>query len=294
MSITAYKDHHLSELLPLMDDSEIAEMAADIQQHGQRAPITLYENKILDGRNRYRACKIVNVEPKVRHFTSGDALGFIVSANVFRRHLTTSQRAVVAAKLANLSNGHRTPTSANLPRSEKPITQAEAAKELNVSTRQVRAAKEVLRDAPKKEIKAIERGEKTVHEVAIAIKKKAEAKEQHFDKTDYPIPDSILEDWQRAEARARGWLGTISKLRMEVKSDLDDQDVIVASVTNTTLADLNNAYTSLSCVTPYAVCASCQGHQRKKCNLCKGRGFLDKFAWKSFVPAETKKLRESK
>lgn len=297
MSITAYKDHPLSELLPLMDEVEIAEMAGDIQQHGQRAPITLYENKILDGRNRYRACKIANVEPKVRHFTSGDALSFIVSANVFRRHLTTSQRAVVAAKLANLSNGRKTTsktTSANLPRSERLVTQAEAAKELNVSTRQVRAAKEVLRDALKKEIKAIERGEKTVHEVAIAVKKKAEPKERTLDKTNYPIPEGVLEDWDRAETKAREWLSKISQVRSELKSDFDDQDVILANITNTTLADLNNAYTSLKCIQPYAVCASCQGVQRKKCGLCKGRGFLDHFAWKSYVPEETRKMREEK
>lgn len=115
-----------------------------------------------------------------------------------------------------------------------------------------------------------------------------------LDKTDFPIPDSVLEDWQRAETRARGWLSTISKLRMEIKSDLDEADVIVATVTNTTLSDLNNAYTSLKGVTPYAVCTSCQGHQRKKCNLCKGRGFLDHFSWNSFVSPEMKKLREKK
>lgn len=115
-----------------------------------------------------------------------------------------------------------------------------------------------------------------------------------LDKTGYAIPESILGDWQRAERTANGWLIQISQVRTELKSHLDEQDLIVASLTNTTLSDLNNAYTSITCALPYAVCTSCQGHQRKKCNLCKGRGFLDKFSWKSFVPAETKKLRGGK
>lgn len=46
MSITQYKDHPLSELLPLMEGSELEELATDIRQNTQRAPITLYEGKI--------------------------------------------------------------------------------------------------------------------------------------------------------------------------------------------------------------------------------------------------------
>lgn len=286
MSITAYKDHPLSELLPLMEDAEIEDLATDIRQNGQRAPITLYENKILDGRNRYRACKIANVEPKVRHFTSGDAVAFILSANVFRRHLTTSQRALVAAKMA--SNGHG-PSSAILHRSP---SIPEVAKELKVSPRTVKTAKEVLRTAPRREVQAIEKGKKTVATVARETKKKAEAKAVHLDKTGYVIPEQILEDWNRATDTGKKWLQSVSTLRSELKTSFEEEDLILAEITNTTIADLNNAYTSIKCIVPYAVCTSCQGVQRKKCALCKRRGFLSEFAWRSYVPAEDKKMRE--
>lgn len=62
-----------------------------------------------------------------------------------RRHLTTSQRAMVAAKLANLP-AHRPYKSANLHTS--PVSQPQAAKLLNVSPRIVADAKEIEREAP--------------------------------------------------------------------------------------------------------------------------------------------------
>jgi len=296
MGITSYKDHPLSELLPLMEDDQIEDLATDIRQNGLRAPITLYENKILDGRNRYRACKIANVEPKVRHFTAGDAVAFIVSANVFRRHLTSSQRAIVAAKLANLSNGQHKTSSAILP-SSKPITQIEAAKELKVSERSVRTAREVLRDAPTKEVEAIERGEKTIATVARETKAKTTKprveveQEKHLDKTGYVIPDSILEDWQTAES-FRSTLSELQRIKLLVEKAIDNRELIYREVGQDTVADLKNAWTALKQVLPYAVCPTCQGRTRSKCSVCKQRGFVSEFGYTHWFAKEVIELRE--
>lgn len=296
MSITAYKDHPLSELLPLMEDAEIEELAADIRQNGQRAPITLYENKILDGRNRYRACKIANVEPKVRHFTSGDAVAFIVSANVFRRHLTTSQRAIVAAKLADLPNGRPKKNSAIL---HCLPSISEAAKDLKVSPRTVKTAKEVLRTAPAKEVKAIERGEKTVAAVARETKAKAakattepkQEKQKHLDKTGYPIPDSILADWQLAES-FRPTLNDLQRIKLQVEKAIDKRELIYREVGQDTVADLKNTWTALKQVLPYAVCPTCQGRTRDSCSVCKQRGFVSEFAYEHWFAKEVIEVRE--
>ncbi len=290
MSITLYKDHPLSELLPLMGESEIAELSDDIRQHGQRAPITLYENKILDGRNRYRACKIANVEPKVRHFNSGDALAFILSANVFRRHLTTSQRALVAAKMA--TNG---------PESNRAILRdapsiPQAAQELKVSPRTVVTAKEVLRTAPKREVEAIEQGKKTVATVARETKEKAAAKESHVDKIGRVIPDEILAEWQRAETVGKRLRGLAREIKNTVEQGFSGakqdklKDPIYAEVGNTIIAEAGSLAYTLDSIIPYALCPSCQGRLAKNCTLCRKRGWISRFLWNS--PAVSKETRE--
>src|SRR5882757_3080944 len=93
------EDHPLSAIFPLMPDDEIAALAEDITANGLREPIWLLDGKILDGRNRYRACVLADMDPRVEHFRDSDSLGFVISKNLRRRHLTTSQRAMVAANI---------------------------------------------------------------------------------------------------------------------------------------------------------------------------------------------------
>jgi ParB-like chromosome segregation protein Spo0J len=89
----------------VLAEERLHELAQDIKDRGLLDPIMLYEGQILDGRGRYRACKIVAVQPKFEDYVGDDALSFVVSRNLHRRHLTESQRAMVAARLADLKRG---------------------------------------------------------------------------------------------------------------------------------------------------------------------------------------------
>jgi len=108
--------HPLADLFPLVDGAEFDQLVADIAANGLLEPIVLFEGRILDGRNRYRACEAADVPCEFRLFDGDDPAAFVVSLNLRRRHLSESQRAMVAAKLANMRQGARTDLehSANL------------------------------------------------------------------------------------------------------------------------------------------------------------------------------------
>jgi ParB-like nuclease domain len=61
-----YEHHPLAEMFPLLKDAEFADLVEDIRKHGLREPIILFEQKVIDGRNRERACIKAGVEPRYR------------------------------------------------------------------------------------------------------------------------------------------------------------------------------------------------------------------------------------
>jgi ParB/Sulfiredoxin domain len=82
--------HPICLLMPSADEDELQNLTDDIRAHGLLDPIVLFENRILDGRNRAAACEIAGVAPRYVEFEGAreDALMFVVSHNLKRRHLT--------------------------------------------------------------------------------------------------------------------------------------------------------------------------------------------------------------
>ena len=99
----ALEYHPACELFPLMQGDEYDKLVADIRKNGLREPIWLHEGKIIDGRNRYRACLKAGVEPQTRNWDGeGSLVEFVVSLNLHRRHLTSSQRAAAAVQALDM------------------------------------------------------------------------------------------------------------------------------------------------------------------------------------------------
>ncbi len=88
--------HPLAALIPKMSQEEYDTLRDDIAAHGLYEPIRTYEGQILDGRHRYYACVELDIEPRYEPFEGSDPIGYVASANLHRRHLTSSQRAVIA------------------------------------------------------------------------------------------------------------------------------------------------------------------------------------------------------
>jgi ParB-like chromosome segregation protein Spo0J len=150
--------HPLSEIFPRMSADEIKTLAKDIKANGLKEPITLYDGKILDGNNRYRACLKIGYRSKdgdTRQFdpkTQGTPLAFVVSANLHRRHLTTSQRAFVAATLVTTKLGYN-------QYNQTGVTNKQAAELLGVGEATVKMAKAVDDEAAPEIKEKVQKGE---------------------------------------------------------------------------------------------------------------------------------------
>src|SRR5665213_3001689 len=90
------KSHELASLFPSMSHEEFASLVKNIKEYGQRVPIVLYEDKILDGRNRYRGCRELGIEPKFETYNGKEPANYVLSMNFERRDLNSSQKAVIA------------------------------------------------------------------------------------------------------------------------------------------------------------------------------------------------------
>ena len=91
--------HEAASIFPLMTGDEFEELVEDIHKHGLREPVALLDGKILDGRNRYRACLLAGVECRYLESPVNDAIAYVVSMNLKRRHLSVPDRAFVAENI---------------------------------------------------------------------------------------------------------------------------------------------------------------------------------------------------
>ena len=179
------KYHPLADIFPLMEGDDYNSFVADIKTNGLREPIWIFEDKILDGRNRWRACKDAKVEPKTREYKGNDALGFVVSLNLKRRHLSESQRGMVGARIANLQDGQRADEVGKSQVGKfaevKPVSQTQAAERLNVSPRTIRTAKQVIERGTPELVKAVDSGRMPVS-VAARLTKATPEKQREIAK----------------------------------------------------------------------------------------------------------------
>jgi ParB-like chromosome segregation protein Spo0J len=192
-----YQIHPAADLLPMMSAKEFAGLVEDIRENGQLDPVYVIGNQIVDGRNRYRAAKLAGLKPKVRpapldlNAEGATISGWVVSKNLQRRNLTTGQKAIVAAKLADAKaeeiKAREAARKANQPRgadgklidtgAAKPTTDdrhdreatAKAGAEVGVSGRAVARAKRVIKEAPDLAAK-VESGEISLNEAESAVK----------------------------------------------------------------------------------------------------------------------------
>ena len=94
--------HAAAMFFPLMTGEEFERFKADINAHGLRVPVQLWQGKIIDGRNRYRACQELGVDVRTEELVDlvgKDPTAYVLTVNLHRRHLSASQRAIALSWL---------------------------------------------------------------------------------------------------------------------------------------------------------------------------------------------------
>jgi N6-adenosine-specific RNA methylase IME4 len=94
--ILEYEIHPAANIFPMLEEKRLQELADDIRENGQREAIRLLNGKILDGRNRYAACKRLGIYPATEALPADlNPWAFVWSLNGQRRDLTTDQRYII-------------------------------------------------------------------------------------------------------------------------------------------------------------------------------------------------------
>lgn len=179
--------HPLADLFPMIAGAERAELVDDIRANGLRERIVMLDGKILDGRNRYTAAIDAGIiardaDPEseaslyVTHFRrflpqqDGDPLAWVLSKNLHRRHLSESQRAMVARRLAGLRQGARTDLPSIDGKLEGGPSQSEAADLLHTSVPSMERAGVVIDRGAPELVERVEKGEVSVSAAAEVAK----------------------------------------------------------------------------------------------------------------------------
>ena len=193
-----------------------------INGYDKTFPVYLYEDKIIDGWNRYKACKELNIEPNFKEFKGDkkEAVVFILRTNN-RRDLTPYQRSIIAleyepffrAKAKEKQKGGQggvllSPTLAEA----KPIdTRQEISKVAAVSHGTLDKVKKIQEKAPE-EIKAkLSTGEVSINAAYKEIKKeeKKEAIQQERRK--------LAEEGSKKEIQIDFRLGDFEEVFADIK-----------------------------------------------------------------------------
>jgi hypothetical protein len=196
MTTTQLEIHPAAEIFPMMSGDDFRELVEDIRENGLREQIIFYQGKLLDGRNRLAAMEQLGIDYtehscEIDESDDFDPVAFVLSLNLHRRHLSTSQRAMIAGRFKKVheveakkrqqggQGGVLLP--ANLPEATKGDSRDQAGNALKVSGKSVDAAVKILESGNEELIKACDEGRITVNAAMGQIepeKKKPKAKPQ--------------------------------------------------------------------------------------------------------------------
>lgn len=174
-SETEWEVHPAANAFPMHSEDEFIALREDMGARGQREPIKVCRGLIIDGRNRYRACKESGLAIKAMEVDIPEEKieEYVFSLNLSRRHLNPGQRAVIALKDWSRTKAEskarkqgKGPSGKNSPRGKTPEI---LARKYSVNAKYIQWAKEIQVRKPEL-LDGIFDGTKQISQVYAALK----------------------------------------------------------------------------------------------------------------------------
>ena len=195
--------HQLAALFPELPPEELTLLARDIKARGQLEPIIVYKGLILDGRNRYRACQIAGVKPRIEEFnekaTKGSAEEFVLSRNLRRRHLSMGQKAAIALDWSKQRESSPDPEKTKMSGRPKGAL-SEAAKCIGINEQRVFEARQI-RDANPRLYKEVKEGRRSLTSALTEINPLREDRFDQFGLRNIRSASEEFDDGKRPKMR---------------------------------------------------------------------------------------------
>ena len=140
--------HPLSILWGEMPEDQYREFVEGLRKVYLRQMIMTLDGMVLDGWHRYKACLELGIDPFFAGYTGDDPVGYVISQNAMRRHLTAGQRAACIVACREWAEGgvDTGRLTGGDPGSPPVATVSDMAEEAGVSERTIQRAK-VAQDA---------------------------------------------------------------------------------------------------------------------------------------------------
>lgn len=200
-----------------MDAESFKALVNDIREQGQLEPVDVVGDEIVDGWHRYRACLLLELEPKTRVLPEGLELAeYVLGKNAHRRHMTAEQRAAVVMLAAEWMPAHR-PAATGKGDTVSPLSNEAAAERAGVSKRTIQRVKVQIRAGHGK---ALATGSETLRSLAAKAKRAAAAR--------------AGEDAGKAVDEKRQGRSKVSELRNQVaflKTEIERRDARITELT---------------------------------------------------------------
>lgn len=160
--------HPLASMFPPMSEAEFSALVEDIRQHGQKEPVLLFEGLVVDGRHRWSACAALGIDPESVEWDGDEEslIRHIISTNLHRRHLSPTDRALLAASYANLPRGTNRHSVLDPSRDGSSLRQQDAAALFGVSDASITRAKRVAAKGSQELVAALRGGDISLAEAA--------------------------------------------------------------------------------------------------------------------------------